>query len=201
MGAVIHRQTASFALLALLGLAACSPGGDGAQQSPENPKRLVIPSDPAPLREAPKQPEGTVWSARADGSVAFAAPGQGPLLVISCERRASPDATVRFTRFTRAEQGAKAFFAIEGNGHVARVPLDVVRAGDPGEWQGTASAFDEAVEAIKGGAGVAATLPGGGTLRWPASSLPGKLLDDCRGGAKLPDASASEAPPEEGAEG
>ena len=43
---------------------------------------------------------------------------------------------IHFIRRTRAEEGAKALLAVEGNGHVARVPLDVVKSGDPGEWQG-----------------------------------------------------------------
>ncbi len=172
-------------------LTACSSGDD--VQSPENSKRLVIPSDPAPMREAPKQPDGAVWTLRGDGSVAFGVPEQGPLLTIACERRGTLDARLVFQRFTRAEEGAKALFAIEGNGHVARLPLDVVRAGEPGEWRGSASAFDEAVKAIKSGYGVTATLPGGGTLRWSGTALPGKLLENCRGGLTLPSEAASAA--------
>ncbi|MFM5907417.1 MAG: hypothetical protein ACKOPO_07520 [Novosphingobium sp.] len=178
-------------LVLILTLAACSAGDQA--ESPENSKRLVIPSDPAPLREAPRQPDGAVWAARGDGSAAFGAPGQPALLTIACERRGTLDARLVFHRHTRADEGAKALFAIEGNGHVARIPLDVVNAGEPGEWRGRASAFDEAVEAIKGGYGVAATLPGGGTLRWPATPIPGKLLDDCRGGLTMPSEAASDA--------
>jgi hypothetical protein len=179
-------------LLPVLLLTSCSEG-EPDHESPERAKRLVIPSDPAPVREAPKQPEGAEWSAQGDAAVVFAAPGQPALLTIACEHRGTPGASLRFTRFTRAEEGAKAFFAIEGNGHVARLKLDVVRSGDPGEWQGTVSAFDEAVAAIKGGEPVAATLPGGGTLRWPASAIPGALLDRCQGDVILPSTAASTA--------
>lgn len=179
-------------LIPLLLLAACSRGEDS--ETPEQAKRLVLPSQPAPLREPPKQPEGTVWTSLGNGAAAFGVPEQSPLLTVSCEKRGTFDALLRFTRYTRADEGAKALFALEGNGHVARVKLDVVKPGDPGEWQGTASAFDEAVEAIKGDYGVAATLPGGGTLRWTASPIPGAVLTDCRGGLKLPETAASDAP-------
>lgn len=176
-------------LIPLLLLAACSRGQDA--ETPEQAKRLVLPSQPAPLREPPKQPEGTVWTALGNGAAAFGVPGQAPLLTVACERRGTLNALLRFTRYTRADEGAKALFALEGNGHVARVKLDVVKAGDPGEWQGTVSAFDERIEAIRGSYGVAATLPGGGTLRWGGSGIPGAMLTDCRASLTLPKASPS----------
>ncbi|MFM6930901.1 MAG: hypothetical protein ACKOUT_01500 [Novosphingobium sp.] len=178
-------------LIPLLLLAACSRGEDS--ETPEQAKRLVLPSQPAPLREPPKQPESTVWTALGNGAAAFGVPGQTALLTVACEKRGTPDAVLRFTRITRAEEGAKALFAIEGNGHVARVRLDVVKAGEPGEWQGTVSAFDERIEAIRGSYGVAATLPGGGTLRWGGSGVPGAVLTDCRGGLTLPKSAPSAA--------
>lgn len=176
-------------LLTLLLLTGCSRGEDS--ETPEQAKRLVLPSQPAPLREPPKQPEGTLWTSLGNGAAAFGMPGQSPLLIVACERRGSLDAVIRFTRHTRADEGAKALFAIEGNGHVARVKLDVVKAGDPGEWQGTVSAFDERIEALRGSYGVAATLPGGGTLRWGGSGIPGAVLTDCRAGLTLPKAAPS----------
>lgn len=178
-------------LIPLLLLAACSRGQDA--ETPEQAKRLVLPSQPAPLREPPKQPEGTVWTALGSGAAAFGVPGQTALLTVACEKRGTLDAVLRFTRHTRADEGAKALFALEGNGHVARVKLDVVNAGDPGDWQGTVSAFDERIEAIKGAYGVAATLPGGGTLRWGGSAIPGAVLTDCRAGLTLPTAAPSGA--------
>lgn len=186
--------------LALVMLASCSRGEDG--ETPEQAKRLVIPSQPTPLREPPKQPDGAVWSALPNGAAQFAAPDQAPLLSISCENRGTPDAVLRFTRYTRAEDGAQALFAIEGNSRVTRIKLNVVRSGDPGEWTGTVSAFDGRVDAIRGSYGVAATLPGGGTLRWSGSGIPGTVLTQCRAGLTLPKESpstdASEASAEEG---
>ncbi len=165
--------------LTLITLAACSPSGDQ-QQSPDNAVRLLLPTEPAQPETPPVQPEGAAWSNLASDSVAFGLPGQPPLLTISCIH--SPDGTPRlhFTRRTRAEAGAQALLAIEGNGHVARVAMDVVRAGDPGEWQGAIDAARETAEAIKGGAPMVATLPGGGALKLPPGPDAGRLLEACR---------------------
>ncbi len=177
------RSNSAFA--ALLTLAACSPSGSQ-QQEPLDSQRVALPSESMPSELPPRQPDGTVWQATGGDRIAFGVPDGSPLLTIACLHEDSPSAQLRFSRYTRAEAGAKALFAIEGNGHVARLPLDVVRAGDPGEWQGTVSAFDEAVQAIKGTEAITATLPGGGSLKLPVSNLPGALLDQCVGGMKLP---------------
>ncbi len=180
-------------LALLLTLAACSPSGNQPQE-PLDAQRVALPSESLPPELPPKQPDGAVWQSVGADKIAFGVPGAAPLLTITCLHEGTPSAQLRFARYTRAEAGAKALFALEGNGHVARLALDVVRAGDPGEWQGTASAFDEAVEAIKGRAAVTATLPGGGSLKLPVSDLPGTLLDQCRGSAVLPTAVPSTVP-------
>jgi hypothetical protein len=165
--------------LALLTLAACSPTGDQSQ-APDNAIRIALPTEPAPLELPPQQPEGAVWSNLANGGVAFGLPGQPALLEVACTHAGDGTALVRYTRRTRAEAGAKALLAIEGNRHVARVPVDVVKAGDPGEWQGAMPARLETAGAIKGGAEMTATLPGGGALKLPPYPGAGALLDSCR---------------------
>ena len=162
-----------------LTLSACSPSGDQ-QQAPESAIRIALPTEPAPLEAPPAQPEGVVWSNLANGSIGFGLPGQPPLLSISCTH--SPDGTARiaYVRRTRAEAGAQALLAIEGNRHVSRVAMDVVRTGDPGEWRGAIDAALETAEAIKGGAEITATLPGGGALKMPPYAEAGRLLDACR---------------------
>lgn len=172
----MHRRL--FALT-LLTLAACSPSSDQ-QRVPDNAIRIALPTEPAPLEAPPLQPEGAVWSNLANGGVAFGLPGHPALLEVACTHAADGTALIRYTRRTRAEAGAKALLAIEGNRHVARVPLDVVKAGDPGEWQGTMTARLETAGAIKGGADMTATLPGGGALKMPPYSGAGALLDSCR---------------------
>ncbi len=168
-------------VLALL-LAACSQSDEA--QAPNDGKRVMLPTQTLAPDQPPQQPDGAEWreagGGLALGELAFAVPGAAPLLTIVCVLGPDGQPRLRFVRHTRAEAGAKALFAIEGNGHVARIALDVTRAGDPGEWQGEVAASDKAAEAIKGGGAVNATLPGGGTLKLPASDLPGKLLDACR---------------------
>lgn len=167
-------------LAALLVLSACSRGENDSDRAPDNAIRMAIPTEPAPLEAAPLQPEGAMWSNLANGGVAFGLPGQPPLLEVACTHSADGTAMIRYTRRTRAEAGAKALLAIEGNRHVARVPLDVVKFGDPGEWQGAMPARLETAEAIKGGAEMTATLPGGGALKLPPYPGAGALLDACR---------------------
>ena len=145
---------------------------------------------------APQQPDGAVWSLTKGGAVDFGLPGQPALLSISCVHTSDGTARIAYVRRTRAEAGAKALLAIEGNGHVARVAIDVVKAGDPGEWQGAIEASLETAAAIKGGASMVATLPGGGALKLPPSPEAGRLLDACRAsgrksGAVMPVASAT----------
>ena len=196
MRCVMFRQTFLTAALVLT-LSACLPsGGDPAQQSPDNAIRIALPSEPTPLELPPRQPEGAAWSAPGNGSVNFGLPGQPALLSISCIHTPDGTARIAYVRRTRAEMGAKALLAIEGNGHVARVAMDVVEAGDPGEWQGAIDASLETASAVKGGASMVATLPGGGALKLPPSPEAGRLLDACRAsgrksGAVMPVASAT----------
>ena len=180
----------------LLTLAACAPaGGDHAEaQADKGVIRIALPSEPAPLEAPPQQPEGAVWSLRGGGDVAFGLPGQPPLLEISCTHTADSTAQLRFIRRTRAEAGAQALLAVEGNGHVARIAVNVTRAGDPGEWQGNLVAAKETAGSIKGSAAMIATLPGGGALKLPPYPEAGKLLDACRASDSKPEPAATAAP-------
>ena len=180
----------------LLTLAACAPsGGDQAKQEADKGViRIALPSETAPLEAPPQQPEGAVWSLRGGGGVAFGLAGQPPLLEITCTHTADGTARLRFTRRARAEAGAQALLAVEGNGHVARVAVNVTRAGDPGEWQGEINAAKETAGSIKGGEKMIVTLPGGGALKLPPYPEAGKLLDACRASNRKPEAEASTPP-------
>ena len=178
----------------VLTLSACSRGG-GDGQADGASVRLAIPSDNPPLEAPPAQPEGTVWARGAGGEALFGVPGAPALLTIACIEDPALGPRLRFARFTRAPAGAKALFALEGNRHVARVPLDVVTPGDPGEWRGDYDPALETALALKGPLEIKATLPGGGTLVLAPSPLPGEVLDSCR--ARLPASAVTPAPPPE----
>ncbi|MEP6868256.1 MAG: hypothetical protein ABJA20_07055, partial [Novosphingobium sp.] len=143
------------------------------------PARMVMPLGPLPEELPPRQPEDAVWQAD-QGAVQFGVPGAAKLLTLSCEHDRSGAAWVRIARHVRAEKGAQALFALEGNGHMTRLPLNVVRGGADGEWQGLVPAKAAKLDVLRGGNRIAATLPGGGTLLLPASSEPGRLVDACR---------------------
>ena len=166
------------ALAPVLAVAACSPSAPE-RQDKDGYIRLPLPTEPAAPDLAPQQPEGGQWSTR-EGTMNFGLPGQPAMLSISCTHSPDGKARLHFVRRARAEEGAQALFAIEGNLHVARVPMNVTRAGDPGEWQGDIDAHAETAGAIKGDGQVTATLPGGGALKLARSSEPGHLLDACR---------------------
>jgi len=143
------------------------------------PARVAMPSGPMPAPLPPRQPDNAVWQASGD-SAQFAAPGAEPLLVLACEKDSAGAAWLRISRLVHAEAGASALFAVEGNARNVRLPLDVIRAGDAGEWRGLIPARDIRLDVFKGGNRMEATLPGGGTLKMPASSEPGRVIEACR---------------------
>lgn len=194
MGAMKNTGSHIAILATLTLLAACSKGSEqgGGQQQGDGYVRVLLPTQPAAPEGPPRQPENAAWGQRGD-VVEFGVPGQAALLSISCTHASDGTARVRFVRRVQAEAGAQALFAVEGNGHVARVKLDVVRAGNPGEWAGEIDARAETVGAIKGGAEIKATLPGGGTLKMPASPQAGALLDACRASDRKNEAPAAAA--------
>lgn len=143
------------------------------------PARLALTEAALPAQVAPPQPEGAQWT-RTGESLAFAVPGQPALFALACTHDAAGAASLQITRHTRAEEGAKALFALIGNGRIARLPLDVSAPGEAGEWRGTLPAADQRLDVLKGGNRLEATLPGGGTLLIPASNEPAHLLEECR---------------------
>jgi len=148
------------------------------------PARMALDAS-LPPEQAPVQPEGAAWAA--DGSaVSFAAPGQAALLTLACTHDTAGTASLVITRRTRAADGAKAFLALIGNGRIARLPIDVARPGEAGEWRGAIPVADARLDVLKGSNRIEATLPGGGTLQLPASGEPGRLLAACRASDRAP---------------
>lgn len=181
MGAMNFRR--SLLCLPLI-LAACSPSQKDEQTGANGYVRIPIPTEPAALETAPAQAKGGQWRASGNGGIEFGVPGQPAMFAVACTHGADGSARLRFVRRTRAEEGARALMAIEGNLHVSRVPMDVVKPGDPGEWAGEIDAHLETAGAIKGGLSMVATLPGGGAIKMPPTSEGGRLLDACRSSGK-----------------
>jgi len=183
-------MTKNWSLLVLsLALAACTQSqsrevvgneaGGSSATAVGYPARLALSGMALPADSAPAQPQGGQWQLSGQ-TLRFAAPGGADLLTMACTRGPDGAAALQFTRMTRAEDGAKALFALIGNGRIARLPLDAVRGGEAGEWQGTVPATDPRLDVLRGGNRIEATLPGGGTLLLPASAEPGRLLTACR---------------------
>lgn len=149
------------------------------------PARLPLTQISLPVDAAPEQPEGGEWRLAA-GKLSFGVPGQQDLFALACDHTPDGAASIRVMRVTRAEAEAKALFALIGNGRIARLPLDVQRAGESGEWRGVIPAADPRLDVLKGGNRIEATLPGGGTLKLPASGEPGRLLAACRASDRSP---------------
>ncbi|MBC2665656.1 hypothetical protein H7F51_08975 [Novosphingobium flavum] len=177
-----QRSLAVLALGASLALAACTQTQSrevAANDASGYPARLPLTGVSLPVEAAPAQPEGGKWQLAGE-TLSFAVPGGATLLAMNCTHAPDGTAQLHLTRMTRAEDGAKALFALIGNGRIARLPLDATRAGEQGEWQGTMPAADPRLEVLRGGNRIEATLPGGGTLLLPASLEPGRLLAACR---------------------
>jgi hypothetical protein len=176
-------------------LAACTP--TQSRQVTENaapggstyPARMALAGVGLPAEAAPLQPKGATW--RADHAGAhFGVSGQADLFSLACEHTPDGSALLRITRMTRADDNAKAMFALIGNGRIARLPIDALRAGEPGVWQARIPAADERLNVLRGGNTIEATLPGGGTLKLAPSNEPGRLLADCRASDRAPKLSA-----------
>jgi hypothetical protein len=132
----------------------------------------------------PLQSPDTTDAVWADGKIAarilYGIPGQVPLLALACERSATGERRIKIIRFAPADPQAKALFALVGNGHIARVPVDAAWNGRVWLWEGTVPADTPDLEVLTGRRAVAATLPGAGKLDLNPSPRPGLLIEACR---------------------
>ncbi|AOL22975.1 hypothetical protein Ga0102493_111955 [Erythrobacter litoralis] len=132
-------------------------------------------STPLPSPET----EGAVWapSDRAEERIVYGVPGEPALIALACDAGAG---TLSITRISPADEGAQAMFALVGNGHVGRLPVDATEAGNRRIWQGTHDAQSEEWEPLSGPRRLIATLPGAGTVEINPSPLPMELIERCR---------------------
>lgn len=166
--------------LLMLLLAACSASSatpTGGRGAPLDAVRVMMPTDgtaPPPPRAEDAQ---GVWVSAPDGSFArFGHPGEAPLLSLECRQGA-----LIVARNVAAPIGAAALFALQGGGYILRLPVDATAV--PGQrgyfWQGEIPADDKRLALFK--AQFAGTLPGGGHIEVPASTVPGALIQRCAG--------------------
>lgn len=155
-------------------------------------------------RAGPSQPirspdvAGAVWVASPGNArrLLYGKPGQTPLFALECAPSTAVP-LVLYTRYAKADPHAKAVLALIGNGHVARLKIDAVRAGADWRWQGSEPAASASLEALTGARQVEATVPGAGSLILNPSPLPGALIIDCR--SQAPPAAPASAPAAAGA--
>lgn len=167
----------AFAALATVFLAftAChrTPAPAEREGAPVDAVRVGLPASEA-MPGVPQDGAGAVWAANGEAA-RYGFPGQGPLLSVECR-----SGVLLVTRHIPAEIGAQALFALQGPGHILRLPVDATSV--PGVrgyiWQGTLPA-DDAGAAVFGGA-FNGTLPGGGMIKLPASDSLRAVVRRCQ---------------------
>ena len=182
------------ALLPLVLLACCNPPAANRYVARVGVMEREAPSPPI----ASPDTTGALWAASParPQRLLYGKPGQRPLFALECTgTAASPSLT--FTRFVPADAHAKAILALIGNGHVSRLKVDAARSGQVWLWRGSAAATNPDFESLTGGRQVEATIPGGGSLIFNASRLPGELISRCR--SRAPPASPGSTPAATGA--
>ncbi len=169
----------SLALMApFIMVAACKPPA-----SDDYLERVDLSEAKGASAEPLQSPDTTnaVW---ADGKIAgrilYGNPGEIPFLALACETGSNGERQIRFIRFAAADPQAEALFALVGNGHIARIPVDATWNGRAWLWEGVAPADDPNLEVLTGQRTIAATLPGAGQLDLNPSPRPGLLIETCR---------------------
>lgn len=167
--------------LPVLALAACKPPpsdeattGRVFSDAPDAP--------PTPLTSPDS--EGAFWAnSEEEGRIIYGQGGKAPLMAMQCV--GDPKAPLlQVTRLSPADKGGKAFFALVGNSHVARIAVDATEVPGGFVWQGSVRADHPDLEALTGPKEVTATLPGAGMVTLnPVEEgriSPAKLINDCR---------------------
>lgn len=124
--------------------------------------------------------EGAIWAGSGGPErIVFGQPGSAPLLALECAGDRAERAVV-VTRFAATDAEAKGMMALIGNGHVERLKIDARRSGNGWLWEGRYAPADTRLDAITGARGLELTIPGAGTLKLPAGTRPGELIERCR---------------------
>ncbi len=185
---MMHRL-AMMAGLALAGmLAGCKPpptDNSVARVSLLGP--VSGPSEPLPSPDT----TGAMWTQSTKPlRLVYGVPGKPVLVALECLDPASPDAWIRITRQSPADEGASALLALIGNGWIGRFPVDATVTGTRSVWQGDVPAQAREWDALKPEREATVTVPGAGLVKLNASPLPMALVTACRGKMETPAAPA-----------
>ncbi|QGN56192.1 hypothetical protein [Novosphingobium sp. Gsoil 351] len=175
MGEVIARALACAAVLTSLALADCGKGNAGKDEPIRVPLATVSAAAKAPVATGPAG-----WTHAQSARAAWFGPADAPaLLAISCEGWEKHAARLLIVRFAAADKGAQALFAIQGSKGILRLPVSAVKIGKQGYvWRGILDAADPRAEVLLG-AGLKATVPGGGELILPPMGVAGAVVSEC----------------------
>jgi hypothetical protein len=171
-----------YVLISTIILAACG-------KQPQVERIAIGDADPAPALNPLPNSLGARWHVSADGKgIELARPAGKPFLTLHCTIAVGARPQLAVIRHARSEPGAKALFAVLGNGVVSRVKLDAKLARDEGwRWEGTYPADAPVLDVFTGQREIEATLPGAGMLKIGGSPLPREFIQWCRrNGEKLP---------------
>jgi hypothetical protein len=181
-------------LLTLVLLTACH-----GEQAPVQAQRITLDQVPSQGEQPLPSPDtkGANWTVSPTGqAIDFGRPGEKPFMSLACGVKAGqPQVTV--IRHAPARPGEKALFPVIGGGIISRLKVDATLSGGEWRWQGALPADDAQLEVFEGAHSLEATLPGGGTLKMKASSVPGQFVAWCAGGGKAPPVNTPPLPPDQ----
>jgi hypothetical protein len=158
------------------------------EQAPVEGQRIALDEVPSQGEEPLPSPDtkGAAWTVTANGqAIDFGKPGGKPWMSLACKANAVPP-QITVIRHAPARPGEKALFPVIGGGIISRFKVDAALADGEWRWQGTLPADDPLLDVFEGSHALEATLPGGGTLKIAASSVPGQFVAWCRDGGKAP---------------
>ena len=159
-------------------LAGCKPPPtDAAVERVSLETTVSGPSAPLP---SPDTTDALWTQAAAPMRLVYGVPGQPVLLALECRDPQTPQARLRITRHTPADEGAGALLALIGNGWIGRFPVDATPVGGAVLWQGEVPAGRREWDALKPEREATVTVPGAGLVRLNPSPLPMALISACR---------------------
>ncbi|MEM9501211.1 MAG: hypothetical protein AAF941_05140 [Pseudomonadota bacterium] len=158
-------------------LAACKPPATDADLDRPLPEaEPTFASAPLPSPDT----KGAVWAQSAEPQrIIYGIPGEEQLMALACVGD-EKNRKLRITRNSPADEGAGAFLALVGNGHIGRLEVDATEVSGRSIWLGEIAAEDNDWEPLAGPRQLTATIPGAGMVTLNPSPLPMQLVAQCR---------------------